>query len=181
MALCSEETTPKRGMEAWTATYTEGMAAIAAAGDDTAAATAAAEKLMDTFWSTYYNPETTSIWTMTYDEVAETATLEEAKEVVTAFMTNPGMSDATKNMQEHCFGVMHTCANFEIEGLWFFNGPDPEALFSANEDTSWYTWAQLGPEATAGVKAAVAKYITPSEKKIDNKEIMDTRFVFVLD
>merc|ERR1712238_626884 len=139
----------------------------------TAAATAAAEKLMATFWSKYYNATTTSLWTMTYDEVAETANVEEAKEVVTAFLHNPGMSDAAKKMPEHCFGVMHTSANLEIDGLWFFNGPDPEALFSANEETSWYTWAQLGPEANEGVKAAVANYFTPADKKIDQKEIKD--------
>jgi len=183
-------------MRAWKSTYATAITAIATAaaaaennGDDTATTTDA-EVLMETFWSTYYNPETTSIWTMKYDEVDSTDDLKEAIGIVDTFMMNPGMilekedtNDDTKSnsnmttMKEYCFGVMHTYDNLDIEGLWFFNGLDPEELFGANEETSWYTWTQVGPEANEHVKTVVANYLTPDKKKVDdnNRAIKDTK------
>jgi len=188
-------------MRAWKSTYATAITAIATAAvvaenntdDDAADATATtttaatdSERLMETFWSTYYNPETTSIWTMKYDEVDSTDDLKEAIGIVDTFMMNPGMilekEDATNSksnltMKEYCFGVMHTYDNLDIEGLWFFNGLDPEELFGANEETSWYTWTQVGPEANEHVKNVVANYLTPDKKKVDdnNRAIKDTK------
>ena len=62
----------------------------------------------------------------------------------------------------------------EIEGLWFFNGPDPQQLFGANEDTSWYTWTQVGPDANELVKKAVVGVLAPANGKINGKAIKDT-------
>ena len=59
--------------------------------------------------------------------------------------------------------------------MWVFNGEDPEKLFGANEDTSWYTWSQLGPEANDLVKEAVAGYLAPTEGKLHGKEIRNTQ------
>jgi len=180
---------PQCDMRSWKSTYATAITAAAAEKNnndaaDATAGDAAAKELMETFWTTYYNPKTTSIWTMVYDEADSITDLDEAIGIVATFMTSPGMileqedgdKDTKKkaNMKEHCFGVMHTCDNLDIKGLWFFNGPDPEELFGANADTSWYTWAQLGPEANEQVKNAVAKYLTP-EKRIDNKLIKNTK------
>ena len=59
----------------------------------------------------------------------------------------------------------------EIEGLWVFNDETPEEMFGANEDTSWYTWGQLGPEANDLVKKAVAGFLAPTDGKLNGKEI----------
>jgi len=133
------------------------------------------EKLMEEFWTAHYDPEATSIWKMVYDEVDSTDDMDEAKGLVATFMDNPGMHDQALLMEDHCFGIMHTLSSMEIEGLWFFNGPDPEQLFGANEETSWYTWSQLGPEATDQVKIAVANFFTPTDGTLNGKAIMDTK------
>eukprot|EP00984_Skeletonema_dohrnii_P034184 scaffold33483_cov167-Skeletonema_dohrnii-CCMP3373.AAC.1 len=82
----------------------------------------------------------------------------------------------TQLKKDHdCWCVVHTLENLGIEGVWLFNGPDPAKLFAANEDTSWYTFTQLGPEAIDPVKAAVAKIMMPIEGKLNGKVVKDTK------
>ena len=73
-----------------------------------------------------------------------------------------------------CFGVVHTLDGLEIEGIWLFNANDPEELFGAVEDSSWFTWTQLGPEANEMVKKAAAKWLAP-DGTIDGKAIKDSQ------
>jgi hypothetical protein len=141
-------------MAAWKSTY--------------AAASSKDEALMETFWS-IYDQDATSVWTIVYDETEYNEDLDETIEIVTNFMKQ------TESIQDHCFGVMHTLESLEIEGLWFFNGPDPEEMFGANEESSWFTWSQLGPEATDLVKKAVANIMTPTDGKLNGKLIKDTK------
>eukprot|EP00979_Chaetoceros_neogracilis_P001338 scaffold233_cov198-Chaetoceros_neogracile.AAC.2 len=154
-------------MAAWKSTYASSSSS--SSGSNTASNTS--KKLMEEFWTTHYDPDATSIWKMVYDETDCTEDMDEAKGIVTAFMANPGML----LMEDQCFGIMHTLEGMEIEGLWFFNGPDPEQLFGANEDTSWYTWSQLGPAALDNVKIAVASFLTPIDGKLNGKSIKDTK------
>ena len=125
--------------------------------------------LLDTFWSEYYEPNSTSIWIMKYDEPEYNENLEDTIAIATEFINK------TESLKEHCFGVIHTLESLETEGLWFFNAPDPEQLFGANEDTSWFTWNQVGPEANEYVKNAVAKFLTPTDGKLNGKIIKDTQ------
>ena len=141
-------------MAAWKATY-----ASAAAKD---------ASLMEEFWSRY-NPKSSSIWTMVYDEADSNENFEDTVEIVKEFMKK------TEAIKDHCFGVMHVLDGLEIQGLWIFNGPDPEQLFGANEDTSWFTWNQLGPEVNDLVKQATANYMAPSDNQLDGKTIQDTQ------
>jgi hypothetical protein len=115
-----------------------------------------------------YDKFAASIWTMIYDEADENENLEDTIAIVTNYMAQDGM----KSIQEECFGVVHTLDSLEIEGLWIFNGSDPEKMFGANEDSSWYTWSRLGPEAS---KAAVKKYFFPTDGKLNGKDIKDTK------
>lgn len=117
----------------------------------------AAQHLMTKFWS-LYDPAVTSIWTMVYDHTESTTTLAEARDIVTTLMTQEKM---VTTMQNECFGIVHILEGNEIQGLWFFNGPDPEQLFGANEETSWYTWKQLGPDLNPYIKGVVTSRITP--------------------
>ena len=64
-------------------------------------------------------------------------------------------------MEHDCFGIVHILEGHEIHGLWFFNGPDPAPLFGANDETSWYTWNQLGPDLNTYIKEIVTSKITP--------------------
>jgi hypothetical protein len=48
-------------------------------------------------------------------------------------------------------------------------------MFLANEDSSWYTFTQFGPEALDPVKAEVAKIIMPTEGKLNGKVIKATK------
>lgn len=129
------------------------------------------DETMEQFWK-IYDPEATSVWTMVYDEADSNETLPETIELVDNFFKQ------NASIQDECFGVVHTLESLEIEGIWFFNGPDPEKMFGANEETSWYSWAQLGPSATDPVKAAVAKLMAPADGKLNGKAIKDTK-VFV--
>ena len=103
---------------------------------------------MEQFWS-YYDPSSTSLWKMVYDEANSNENLNDTVDLVSDFIKN------AESLRDHCFGVIHILEGLEIEGLWFFNGPDPQQLFGANEDTSWYTWTQVGPDANELVKKAV--------------------------
>mmetsp|Transcript_17484 Transcript_17484/g.49925 ORF Transcript_17484/g.49925 Transcript_17484/m.49925 type:complete len:152 (+) Transcript_17484:46-501(+) len=141
-------------MAAWKATYK------AAESKDSA--------LMEQFFA-LYKPESSSIWTLTYDEPESNESLEDTVEIIKSFMKN------TESIKDHCFGVMHVVDGLGIEGVWVFNGPDPEKLFGANEDTSWFSWNQLGPEATDLVKKAVATYMAPADGSIYGKAIKDTQ------
>ena len=149
---------PGADMKSWKATYNNKE-------DSTA--------LMHKFWSEYYNPNTTSIWTMVYDEPEYNENLDDTINIVKEFMK------MSASLDDHCFGIIHilegTNSNFEIEGLWFFNGPDPEKLFGVNEDTSWYTWNQIGPEPNEHVKTAVGNYIAPADSKLNDKIIKNTQ------
>ena len=117
----------------------------------------AARLLMTKFWS-LYDPAVSSIWTMKYDHAESTESLSEARNIVTTLMTQNKM---VTTMQHECFGIVHILDGYEIHGLWFFNGPDPEPLFGANEETSWYTWEQLGPDLNKYIKEIVTSKITP--------------------
>lgn len=126
--------------------------------------------LMNKFWS-IYDPQATSIWTMTYDEADSNENLDETIDIAANLVNQSGMA----SIQDDCFGVVHTLESLEIEGVWFFNGPDPEKLFGANEESSWYNWSQLGPEATDLVKEAVARIMMPTDGKLLSKTIKDTK------
>ena len=76
---------------------------------------------------------------------------------------------------QRCFGVVHVLESLEIEGFWLFNGPDPEKLFGANPETSWYTWSLLGPDATDLVKQGVEKLLKPTDGKVNGKTIKETK------
>ena len=142
-------------MAAWKATYSS------TSSND--------EALMQKFWSVY-DPKSTSIWSMVYDEADSNENLSDTIDIVKEFMSK------TESIKDHCFGVVHILGEgLEIEGLWVFNGEDPEKLFGANEDTSWYTWSQLGPEANDLVKEAVASFLAPADGKLHGKEIRNTQ------
>ena len=126
------------------------------------------ESVMAQFWS-LYDPTASSIWTCVYDEADSNENLDDTVAIVKEFMTK------TESIKDHCFGVMHILGEgLDIEGLWVFNGETPEELFGANEDTSWYTWRQLGPEANDMVKKAVTEYLAPTDGKLHGKEIRNT-------
>jgi hypothetical protein len=127
------------------------------------------DDLMTKFWSTY-DSDATSIWTMIYDEADSNENLNDTVEIVTNLMEQSGMS----SMKDDCFAIVHTLESLEIEGLWFFNGPDPEKLFGANEETSWFSWSQLGPDATDLVMEAVTKFMVPIDGKLNGKVIKNT-------
>mmetsp|Transcript_25898 Transcript_25898/g.51933 ORF Transcript_25898/g.51933 Transcript_25898/m.51933 type:complete len:195 (+) Transcript_25898:111-695(+) len=127
---------------------------------------------MEDFWS-LYDPYLTSIWKMVYDEADSNENLKETIGFVEDLLAQPGMTQLKKD--HDCWCVVHTLENLGIEGVWFFNGPDPSKLFAANEDTSWYTFTQLGPEAIDPVKAAVAKIMMPIEGKLNGKVVKDTK------
>mmetsp|Transcript_5166 Transcript_5166/g.6008 ORF Transcript_5166/g.6008 Transcript_5166/m.6008 type:complete len:176 (+) Transcript_5166:86-613(+) len=145
--------------------FTGGAGADMAAWRDTFAAN---DNPMEKFWS-IYNPSSMSIWTMVYDEADSNENLNDTVQLVKDFMKN------TESLRDHCFGVMHILENLDIDGLWFFNGPDPEQLFGANEDTSWYTWAQLGPDANELVEKVVASILVPVDGKLNGNTIKDTQ------
>jgi len=122
-------------------------------------------QLMNRFWNELYNPTQTSIWTCSYDEADSNEDLEQTVAITTEFMKQ------TKSIKDHCFGIMHTLENLEKRGLWIFNAADPERLFGVNEDSSWFTFSQLGPEANEYVKKAVADLLVPEDDKLDSKTI----------
>eukprot|EP00534_Pseudo-nitzschia_fraudulenta_P008183 CAMPEP_0201147524 /NCGR_PEP_ID=MMETSP0851-20130426/9077_1 /ASSEMBLY_ACC=CAM_ASM_000631 /TAXON_ID=183588 /ORGANISM="Pseudo-nitzschia fraudulenta, Strain WWA7" /LENGTH=214 /DNA_ID=CAMNT_0047423397 /DNA_START=66 /DNA_END=710 /DNA_ORIENTATION=+ len=135
------------------------------------------DALMECFWSRYYDASATSLWKMVYDEADSNETLDDTVEMITEFLNQTAAANSTEGCsRDHCFGIVHVLEGLEIEGLWFINGPNPEELFAANEDTSWYAWTQLGPEAYEPVKRAAADLLVPSEKKLNGKDILDTQF-----
>jgi hypothetical protein len=128
----------------------------------------AAQRLMTQFWS-LYDPAVSSIWTMQYDHAASTESFSEARNIVTTLLTQNKM---VTTMEHECFGIVHILEGNEIHGLWFFNGPDPEPLFGANDETSWYTWKQLGPDLNTYIKDIVTSKITPpAEYPIQDTQI----------
>ena len=133
---------------------------------------AASENKMENFWS-LYDPSLTSIWKMVYDEADSNENLQETIDMVENLLEQPGMAQLKKD--HDCWGIMHILENLEIEGVWFFNGPDPSKMFLANEDSSWYTFTQFGPEAIDPVKAEVAKIIMPTEERLNGKVIKATK------
>lgn len=137
---------------------------------DTYNASPASPELLETFWSTY-DPATTSVWTMKYDEADSNESEEQTIEIITSFLKEPGM----EGIKDQCFAVIHTLESLEMEGLWFFVGADPEPLFGANPESSWYTFTQLGPQKMEEVKTAIAKLLTPADNKVDGKEIKNTQ------
>ena len=121
--------------------------------------------LMNRFWNELYDPTQTSIWTCSYDEADSNEDLEQTIAIAEEFMKQ------TESIADHCFGIMHTLDNLEIRGLWIFNAANPERLFGINEDSSWFTFSQLGPEPNEYVKKAVANLLTPKDDKLDGKTI----------
>lgn len=143
-------------MASWKATYA-------------AASNQGMSTVMEKFWP-MYNPGAASIWTMTYDEADSNENLEDTIAITTEFMKQ------TESISDHCFGVMHTVGeSLDIKGLWIFNAPDPEKLFGVNEDTSWFSWSELGPEANDHVKKAVEEFLTPIDGKLKGETIRDTQ------
>jgi hypothetical protein len=131
--------------------------------------TADADAAVTEFW-TNYDKEGWSIWRCTYDYPDDNEEMTATKEIVTSFMKN---CDPVANK---CFGVMHVLANLEIEGLFLFEGPDPEALFGVNEDTSWFSWAQLGPDPSDAVKGMVGQ-VWGAKTEYNGKEIKETQIL----
>lgn len=121
-------------------------------------------QFMKKFW-TMYDPTQISIWTCSYDEADSNEDLEQTIAITTEFMKQ------TESIRDHCFGIMHILDNLEIRGLWIFNAADPECLFGVNEDSSWFTFNQLGPEANEYVKKATADLLVPKDNKLDSKTI----------
>lgn len=142
-------------MSAWKATY-----ASAQSTDDVS--------LMEKFWS-MYDPGATTIWKMVYDEADSNENLDDTIAIASSFMK------LTESMKDQCFGIIHTLESLETEGLFLFNAPDPEQLFGINEDSSWFTWSQLGPEANEYVKKAVSEFLVPTDGKLKGKMIKDTQ------
>ncbi len=99
------------------------------------------------------------------DEADSNEDLEQTIAIAEEFMKQ------TESIADHCFGIMHTLDNLEIRGLWIFNDADPERLFGVNEDSSWFTFNQLGPEANEYVKKATADLLVPKDNKLDSKTI----------
>ena len=126
------------------------------------------------FW-TNYDKENWSLWRCTYDYPEDTENLDAAKEVVTSFIHNCAPIEGKCKV----FGVMHTLANFEVEGLFLFEGPDPEPLFGCNEDTSWFSWNQIGPDASEAVKAMVGQ-LWNKVSQYNGKDIQDTQCYYSL-
>ena len=136
----------------------------------TAYANHSGNDLLDQLWSTY-DPTTTSLWKMIYDEADYNETLDQTIEIVSTLLNQKGMP----SMQKNCFAVIHTLESLEIEGLWLFNGPDPNELFGINGETSWYSWSQLGPEANDFVQRAVVEMLKPIDGKLHGRAIKDTK------
>lgn len=124
------------------------------------------------FWS-LYDPYLTSIWRMVYDEADSNESLEETINFMADFLNKPGMAQLKND--DDCWCVVHILENLEIEGVWFFNGPDPSKLFVANEESSWFTFTQLGPEAIDAVKESVEMTIMPIGGKLNGKVVKDTK------
>ena len=136
-------------MEAWRKTYL-----------------AKEKDVMDHFWSKVYDPTSMSIWKLVYDEADSNESLGQTEKDVNVFMAQ------SSTLEDHCFGVMHILEKtLEIEGIFVFNGPDPEKLFGCNEDTSWYTFSQLGPEPNELVKKAVGELLDPSNNQLGGRTI----------
>ena len=124
------------------------------------------------FWKNY-DKENWSLWRCTYDYPDDTENLDAAIEIVTSFMKN--CSPVSGKCQ--IFGVMHTTTSFEIEGLFLIEGADPEPLFGVNEDTSWFSWSQIGPDASDAVKAMVSQ-VWGKATEYNGKEIKNTQTFF---
>ena len=101
---------------------------------------------------------TWSVWRCTYDYASDNENLDTTKDVVTSFMNN------TKPLADKVFGVMLVLQpGLEIEGVWIVNGGDPEdSLYATTEDTSWFTWSQLGPSMLDVVKKEITEIMTAS-------------------
>jgi hypothetical protein len=109
-----------------------------------------AAALSDDFFKNFHAEGSWSIWRCTYDYADDNENLDATKDIVASFIKN---SDPVIGK---VFGVMHVLEpSLEIEGLLIVEGTDPEVLFGANEDTSWFTWSQLGPSITDGVKKEI--------------------------
>ena len=125
------------------------------------------------FW-TNYDKENWTLWRCTYDYPDDTENLDAAIEVVTSFTKN--CSPIAGKCQ--IFGVMHTMTSFEIEGLFLFEGPDPEPLFGVNEDTSWFSWNQIGPDASDAVKHMAQQVWGGTITQYNGKDIKNTQSFF---
>jgi Elongation factor 1 gamma, conserved domain len=86
-----------------------------------------------------HDPTVWSLWTMVYDYAADNESLEATQTFVKEFMVK------SASIKDRSFGVMHIFGQLEVEGIWLFKAEDPEMLFGSNEDTSWFTWSQVGP------------------------------------
>ena len=110
------------------------------------------------FWKSMNDDGAWSLWKCTYDYAEDNEGLDATKEIVKSFITK------TEGVKDQCFVVMHVLEpSLEIIGLILCKGPDPEFLFAANDDTSWFTWAQLGPSMTDGTKAEILELFAAKE------------------
>lgn len=118
-------------------------------------------KATEEFWTTY-NKEEWCLWKMVYDYAEDNEELEPTVEFVQTFMKN------SESIKDECFGVMHIFGKLEIEGTWLFKGDNPESLFGSNEDTSWFTWEQIGPADTVKDKVTA---VWAADKEINGKPV----------
>ena len=119
------------------------------------------KKATEEFWATY-NKDEWCLWSMVYDYAEDNESLDETVAFVQTFMKN------SESIKDQCFGVMHVMGKLEIQGVWLFQGSDPEHLFGSNEDTSWFTWEAIGPADT--VQDKVTK-VWAADKDVGGKEV----------
>ena len=125
--------------------------------------------LTDDFWKTFAQEGEWSLWRCTYDYASDNEGLDPTKEIVSSFMKN---ADSVKG---DIFAVMLVLEpSLEIEGLLLVKGGDPEILFGACEDSSWFTWNQLGPSITDAVKREVAA-LWNAKGSYSGKNVADTQ------
>lgn len=92
--------------------------------------------------------------------------------MVEKLLEQPGMAQLKK---DHDVGVLCTYLKaWKLKDFGFSMGQTLQRCFS-NEDSSWYTFTQFGPEALDPVKAEVAKIIMPSDGRLNGKVIKATK------
>jgi Elongation factor 1 gamma, conserved domain len=104
----------------------------------------------------------TGEWTLhrcSYDYAEDTENLDAAKDIVISLFSKNKVADKT-------FGLVHVLEpGLAVEGIWLIHDKDPEDLiFGTNEDTSWFSWTQLGPSMTDGVKKEILAIMTATSE-----------------
>ena len=138
-----------------------------AADDKTAA-------LTTEFWSAIESAEGSnwSLWKCEYDYADDNEELGATKEIAASFMKN------ALPINENIFGVMIVLKSLEVYGLFLLKGPDPEeTIFKSVEDSSWFSWSQLGPKVIDPVKAEVVA-MWSSKGEYQGKEVADVQVLY---